>query len=118
MTGHPELQSPALMALRDDVEIHSNGAEWLEMACRVLQIVPEYLASTPSILGASRAIFPVKCAFLQFRDSEVERRHCCTLLAQLSSNKGLRFSAIIDTSVIPGVIREELMHYNTEMLEH
>lgn len=118
MACHPEIQTSTLMTLCNDVERHSNRASRLGLARKILGVVPQYLSSTQSVLGASRAILPLKCAFLEFGNSEIERRQVCRLLEQLTSNKGLRFSAAIDTSLVAAVTREELMQSNSEMLTY
>lgn len=107
---HPVINNPHLRAVSDGSKTLFNETGCTETAQRILTVTPQLLNSELGLLLASRTIFPLKAAVLQFvtTKSNENVQRCCDLLSQVSSNKGFRFSSHIDLSTVSSTVREEL----------
>ena len=86
-------------------------ANSMDLARRILSIVPLCLQGDLGLLGASRAIFPLSTTLRQVSGIEPEHSRCLDLLKQVAEDKGVRFAEMI------GPLRPDLSSKTTTVTE-
>ena len=78
-----------------DACLFTDHANRMELARRILSIVPLCLQPKMGVLGASRIIFPVSTTLRQVSGIEPEYSRCLDFLEQVAEVQGIRFARMV-----------------------